>query len=223
LSQLQALIAARLADLSDVVWTNTERHARWLQGSVGAHKPVRARPVFSNIGEPGVLPEASHRRPVAVVFGAASTRQRTFDALRGQEASLRMLGVEQLIEVGGGTATASTTIPCHSAGRLGLPELREVLLQARFGLLDYPSEHLGKSSVFAAYAAHGCVVLDTCRPGPDTDRLLAGLDYVSLPALTGTTAAAVSHNEMSARAARWYADHRLEDQARELLALALAG
>ena len=222
LSRLQASIAARLAHLSDVVWTNTEQHTRWLQGVVGSDKPVRARPVFSNAGEPVELPAANDRRPVAVVFGSASTRQRAFDALRGHEASLHLLGVEQFIEVGGGAATARTAIPCHSAGRLGLPELREVLLQSRFGLLDYPSEYLGKSGVFAAYAVHGCVVLDTCRPGPDTDRLVAGEHYLSLPALSRASMPADAQAVIAARAAAWYTDHRLGDQARELMALALA-
>lgn len=222
LSRLQAKIAARLARLSDALWTNTEQHARWLQGVVGTGKRVCVRPVFCNTGEPDTPPPANLRRPVAVVFGSHSTRQRAFDALRENEARLRMLGVEELIEVGGGSATAHCAMPCRSAGRLEVPELRELLLQSRFGLLDYPSQFLGKSGVFAAYAAHGCVVLDTCRPGPDTDRLVAGEHYLSLPALTHASMPADAQIAIAARAAAWYADHRLGDQARELLALALA-
>lgn len=222
LSHLQATIAARLARLSDALWTNTEQHARWLQGVVGTGKPVCVRPVFCNTGEPDTLPPANLRRPVAVVFGSHSTRQRAFDALRGHEPRLRMLGVEELIEVGGGSATTHCAMPCRSAGRLEVPELRELLLEARFGLLDYPSQFLGKSGVFAAYAAHGCVVLDTCSPGPDTDRLVAGEHYLSLPTLTRTSMPADSHIAIAARAAAWYADHRVGDQARELMVLALA-
>jgi hypothetical protein len=221
LCRLQASIAARLARMADAVWTNTEQHANWLQAAVGASKTVWVRPVFSNTGEPEALPLASHRRPVAVVFGSQSTRQRAFVALRGQEARLRGLGIEELIEIGGGSTARVGGIPCRSAGRLAVPELGELLLRSRFGLLDYPSQFLGKSGVFAAYAAHGCVILNTYRSDHDTDRLVAGIDYLSLPALTHTAASELAHTAMASRAAHWYADHRLADQARQLLALAL--
>jgi hypothetical protein len=220
LSPAQALIAARLARLSDAIWTNTEQHAQWLHSVVNVGQAVRVKPVFSNIGEPDELPLASQRRPVAVVFGSQSTRQRAFDALRGEEAKLQRLGIEELIEVGGGAVTREIAMPCRRTGRLAVPELRDLLLQSRFGLLDYPSQFLCKSGVFAAYAAHGSVVLDTCRPGPDTDRLVAGVDYINLATLSEVVANPTSHDTMAMRTAHWYAGHRLSDQARELLALA---
>ena len=80
LSQVQALIARRLARMSDALWTNTNQHARWLRAAVGSSRQIVVRPVFSNIGEPLASPPTTGRRPTAVVFGSASTRQRAFDA-----------------------------------------------------------------------------------------------------------------------------------------------
>lgn len=224
LSRWQALIAARLARMADALWTNAEQHAHWLAPVVGPATPIRVRPVFSNVGEPGVPPATRGRQATAVVFGAASTRQRVFDELRRHEATLRSLGIEELLEIGNGPESTGgpTTIPRRHAGRLEPPELGRLLQASRFGLLDYPSQLLGKSGVFAAYAAHGCVVLDTGRPGPDTDRLVMGSHYLSLQAMPGAPDLPASCEAIAARLSSWYADHRLTNQARDLLALATA-
>lgn len=224
LSPMQALIAARLARLADALWTNTAQHAQWLNSGAGAATPMRVRPVFSNVGECNRPPAFAERLPQAIVFGSPSTRQRAFDALRPHEPTLRRLGIDALIEVGPGAASTGlpTTLPCRHAGRLEHSELGRLLLQSRYGLLDYPSQLLGKSGVLAAYAAHGCVALDTRPPGPDTDGLVAGRDYLALDALPGAAwrpdPAALA--TMASALAAWYAGHRLARQAQELLALA---
>lgn len=225
LSRLQALIAARLARSADALWTNTEQHARWLRRAVGSKTAVEVRPVFSNIGEPAAVPPLAERKTDLVVFGSASTRQRAFDALRGHEPALRSLGISQLIEVGGGGPSSNlpTGLTCRHAGRLEPRELSSLLQGARFGLLDYPPQFLAKSGVFAAYAAHGCTVLNTCAQGPDTDELQAGRDYLMLTSLRESSPnTAFGHDSLASRLGRWYERHRLGDQARELLALATA-
>ncbi len=222
LSPWQAQIARRLARHADALWTNTQQHARWLRGTVGSTTPIHVRPVFSNIGEPEAVPAPGQRQARAVVFGSTSTRQRALDGLAGHEAALQQLGVEELVEVGSGPASTPgpITMPCRHAGRLEAAELGQLLQESRFGLLDYPAEFLGKSGVFAAYAAHGCVILDTCQPGPDTDGLVAGSQYLALPAVARSPSAHPNVDTTAANAARWYANHRLSGQARELLSLA---
>lgn len=224
LSRWQESIAARLAGMADAVWTNTEQHAGWLRAQVRAGLPINVRPVISNVGEPQTVQVPGARLPCAVVFGLASTRQRVFDQLGAREPMLHRLGVTELIEVGNGAASKSrlSTIPRRHTGRLSQPDLSRLLQQSRFGLLDYPSRYLGKSGVFAAYASHGCVVLDTSPPGPDTDGLSAGSDYLCLPAMTGKVIVSAQHDAMAAHLMAWYAGHRLADQAKDLLALAVA-
>jgi hypothetical protein len=222
LSRLQAVIAARMAGLADAVWTNTEQHARWLRQAVGPSVEVRVRPVFSNVGQLEAPLGVRARKPQAVVFGSSSTRQRVFDAMKGRRQVLYGLGVESLVEVGSGGPSSQhdAGLPCHFLGRLDTPDLSRLLRLSRFGLLDYPPQFLGKSGVFAAYASHGCVVLDTSRPGPDTDGLVAGQHYLPVPPAATATPGMAELETRAAALARWYAAHSLPRQARELLALA---
>ncbi len=224
-SRLQEHIARRLAGLADAVWTNTHQHAGWLRNRIRMGVPLHVRPVFSNVGEPHDLPPQRDRVARAVVFGLPSTRQRVFDALHGHEAALTRLGVRELVEVGSGAASRGTptSMPCRHLGRLERHELGEALQSSRFGLIDYPSQYLGKSGVFAAYAAHGCAVINTSPPGPDTDGLAGGRDYLPLRAAidaTGSTIAPDVHELIAANGRRWYAGHRLDLQATELWGLA---
>ena len=224
----QAWIAARLAGSADASWTNSEHHARWLRQQMPATAPLHVCPVFSNVGEPGPGPTWTDRLPQAVVFGSASTRQRTFDALSPREGLLRQIGIEAIIEVGPGAASVRGrgALRRQHVGRLDTSALGQLLHTSRFGLLDYPSTMLGKSGVLAAYAAHGCTVLNTRPCGADTDGLAAGRDYLALQSLetaTGTPGIGnAEHQDMASRLSAWYADHRLARQADELLARCLA-
>jgi hypothetical protein len=223
----QKRIATLLAQMADLAWTNTQRHASWLRGELRSGVSLHQRPVFSNVGEPRSVPPASGRVARAVVFGLSSTRQRVFDALQGHEASLRRLGIHELVEVGSGGASkrALSDMPHRHLGRLEQAELSELLLLSRFALVDYPADCLAKSGVFAAYAAHGCVVIDTNPPGPDSDGLVGGRDYFTLEALAAEGRGSVEASALELAAAgchRWYNEHRLDLQAAQLWTLAAA-
>lgn len=222
LSKPQAFIARRLAGLADAIWTNTELHAAWLRDAVSRGTPVHARPVFSNVGEPEAVPDLNARSPVAVVFGSAATRQRAFDALQENPLDLRELGVEELVEAGGGGPSrhGPNSLPCRHMGRLDIEALRSLLHGSRFGLLDYPAHYLAKSGVFAAYAAHGCAVLNTRAPAPDSDGLVAGEHYLPLALVGGADLSLEAHQRRAHRLHRWYQAHRVANQSRELLFLA---
>lgn len=220
-SDAQAWIARRLARLADVMWTNTAAHAHWLRNASSPGTPLHARPVFSNVGEPPRTPLLADRAPRAVVFGSAPTRQRAFAALQGHEATLTALGIEELVEAGSGEACHRPgAIPTRHAGRLGADALSQLLLSSRFGLVDYEAHGLAKSGVFAAYAAHGCIAVNTSRITANDDGLHPGLDYHVLPT-EGRPAPTppAPPQDMADRLFRWYQRHRLEHQARELLAL----
>lgn len=105
-------------------------------------------------------------------------------------------------------------MPHRHLGRLEGAELRRLFESSVYGLIDYPSHCLGKSGVFAAYVAHGCVVLNTAAPGPDTDGLQAGVHHHFL-GLAGNDWH--SDPQVTADAGRgWYATHALPFQSRDL-------
>ncbi|MEY8688542.1 MAG: hypothetical protein AB9M53_01505 [Leptothrix sp. (in: b-proteobacteria)] len=252
-SGLQQRIAAQLARQADALWTNSESHAAWLRYAVTSAdrrdadlaamavvaEPVAmgVQPVFSNVGEPELRVMPGERLPQAIVFGAAPTRQRVFNALRaapGHGDALRARGIEQLIEVGGGQTDAKgLELARIERGRLDSTALGAALLDSRWALIDYPRALLGKSSVFAAYAAHGCAVLN-CRDdaGPDVDGLQRDRHYVDAATWQRDLAAMASGQALEGidRAEAftlalcdWYGGHRLADQADGMWALATQG
>ena len=218
----QAGIARRLAQAADAVLTNTDHHAAWLRRRLPADTLLHVQPVFSNIGEPACVPAPQERRPELIVFGSASTRSRALARLPRHANDLRALGIERVIEVGppGATPVMPAGMAHHHAGRLPQVELGALLQTVRYGLIDYPSVHLGKSGVFAAYAAQGCVVLNTASPGPDADGLRAGLHYLSLTHPQHRGMPGQSHAFALAAALRtWYLGHTATQQGAEVAAL----
>jgi hypothetical protein len=157
-----------------------------------------------------------------VVFGSAPTRARALARLPTYVAALRRLGIERVVEVGSGSeagraASAEAGFDFDFAGTLDTPVVSQMLCTASYGLIDYPGVFLAKSGVFAAYAAHGCVVLNTAPvPGP-ADGLEAGTHLVDLNADTALPIDICSQQRMREALHRWYADHRIEVQAHELL------
>ena len=219
LSRVQAGIAARVARASDAVWTNSQHHAQWLQPKTRPGTPLHVRPVFSTIGEPQAVPPTALRQRRLVVFGSASTRARALQALPRHAATLRAQGITELLEVGSGASAAwhHPALQHRHLGHLDETALHQLLASSAYALIDYPSIHLGKSTVFAAYAVHGCVVLNTAAPGPDADGLLAGLHHHTL-GQTGSLWHAEPQG-MASAARQWYAQHTLAVQAREFAQL----
>ena len=217
LAPWQTRAARRLARLADSLWTNTAHHAAWLREATGGAMPLQVHPVFSNVGEPVESLAWEQRAPRIVVFGAAATRLRAFTALRALAPALARLGVQEILEAGAGSSQsrAASALPSRHLGRLPAAELGPLLAASRFGLLDYPARYLGKSGVFAAYAAHGCAVVNTFALDVDADGLRVGVDYINLRLPFEPDAAHLA--QMALRLQRWYGGHSLVLQSRELL------
>lgn len=218
LGPLQAGIARRLAAMADALWTNAEQHAHWLSGVARPGCPVRSRPVFSNVGEPDTVASVARRSARAVLFGAASTRRRAAAALCRRPDVAARLGIDALVEVGPGAAAlgSETGLRSRYLGRLPAPQLSRLLADSRVGVVEYPGALLAKSGVFAAYAAHGCAVLNVCRRVEAADGLRPQAHYLTLqtpdPALLPSCADA---------AWAWYRPHASERQAEDLKTLCL--
>lgn len=216
LSPLQARIARRLARMSDAIWTNTELHGRWLREQVGPSTPITVQPVFSTVGEPEQRAPTSGREPSLVVFGSPSTRRRALDALPPCVEALIRQGITEIIEVGSGEASPWTAagLGPRFMGRMEQADLRALLERSAYGLIEYPPKYLGKSTVFAAYAAHGCVSINVAHAADDSDGLQAGRHFVSLSRDAAIPSNEHSREAMATAVRAWYEPNSLSRQAK---------
>jgi hypothetical protein len=162
LSPLQKQIARSILNLSSVAITPTELGSKLLSElRDGDATKITAMPVFSNVGEPGRGSAPCARSAAAVVFGLAGVEDGIYGTYRSKiERIVSSLGIEKIFDVGPRLSSMPRTLagaPVISKGVLPRDAVSDLLQRARFGLVAYPLDLIGKSGVFAAYAAHGVV------------------------------------------------------------------
>jgi hypothetical protein len=162
LSPLQKHIARSILNLSSAAITPTDLYRKLLsEWRDGDATEITLMPVFSNVGEPGCGPAPCARTAAAVVFGLAGVEDYVFGIYRSQiERIISALGIEKIFDVGPRLSAMPRTLagaPVIPKGVLPQGAVSELLQRARFGFVAYPLDFIGKSTVFAAYAAHGVV------------------------------------------------------------------
>jgi hypothetical protein len=210
----QQRIALDLMALSRVVRTNGERQRRWLAGHAPPSLKVGMAPSFSNVGELAGRGEPPSTRPnKAVVFGTVAGRRRAL-AHQRLGAGLRALGIDRLIEIGPGESVAEGLFPVDFLGRLPALELSDVLAQSCYGIVNHPPWQMEKSTILAAYAAHGCVPLITSATQEPSYLLTAGTHYLHLgDARPNNTIL----DQIGSALYDWYQPHCLQAQALEFM------
>ena len=207
LSPVQRHVVRRMAEMSDFWMTNREESAQWLCQHT-KHKPHAVLPVFSTVGEPLLLPTVRKNR--LVVFGSAGLRTkiyRTAGSELFQWAKLQSLEIHDV----GSPVTDTEVIDAQTAnnviqhGRLEADNISNLMRIALFGIITYPISYIAKSSVFAAYCAHGlCSVILSEKYAPSDD-LLAGQHY--LPGVPTGLVDIDKTQRIGEDAWRWYQSH----------------
>ena len=225
LSPVQRHLSRELFRLSDACVTNREQSRNWLSaGRRQSQSGVTVMPVFSSIGESSGLEDWSRRSRRLVVAGRSGALHRAYGACRSQLiAACRALDIDEIVDAGARSDPVPLQVegvPVRALGHLPPAELRGVLASARAGFVDYPSDYLGKSTVFAAYAAHGLLPVVSWRRGEDEAGLKEGVNYwVPAPGAPAPR----DPESIATQARTWYADHRLEIQVREYASLLRGG
>ncbi|HYO15536.1 MAG TPA: glycosyltransferase family 1 protein [Thermoanaerobaculia bacterium] len=203
------------------------RHSAGLVTSLGIYRrnllrrapgrEVRVLPVFSTVGEPSAVPPLADRARRLVLFGGPGIRGRAYRWLAAPLAeTCRALGIEEICDVGPPVADRPDRIdgvPVRSLGILPAAEVSGLLRESLAGFVAYPAPFLAKSTVFAAYCAHGMLPVSAWHrrrrefdPPPPCWRPVSGR--------LGDPQA------VAGRARAWYAGHCLDRHAeayRELL------
>jgi len=163
LSGLQLKICKDLYRLADQAFVNCkEFHSKMI--GWGIHRRLERCEVYSTLGEPG---PSDNSRKGGVLLGSAQTKVKVFRHLHRHLPMLKELGLDHLTDIG-----SPVDLPSELEGEIGLNRLgvlpegeaSEILSRAEFGILCYESGRLGKSSVYAAYLAHGCRVFNLLHP-----------------------------------------------------------
>ena len=206
-SPVQRNVVRRLAEISDFWMTNREGSAQWLRQYAG-HKPYAVLPIPSTIGELKSLPDA--RRGRVVVFGSAWLRTHTY---RAAGRALFQWAHQQSIEIHdiGSPVTDRQVVDALTSngvckhGRLEGDNISDLMQDALFGIIAYPVDYIAKSSVFAAYCAHGICPIVLSKKYMPSDGLLSGQHY-----LPGVPAGIVGDNkvqQLGKGAWGWYQSH----------------
>lgn len=218
LSPVQKNLAVRLSRLSDRCLTSKQGYAKMLcELSVGKHTQIPTLPVFSNIGEPEQVPPLTQRPRRLVVFGGTSSRQRVYQrSCRALEMTCQELEIEEILDVGPPTEldiSPVNGIPVVAMGKRTTSEISKILLSSIAGFFDYHTEYLTKSTIFAAYCAHGLIPIGTFYSDVQVDRLEAGKHYWladrPMGRLTLEVGQAIADNAYA-----WYQTHNLSAQAK---------
>jgi hypothetical protein len=210
LSPLQRWICARLATISDVRFTNREASAKILQAMSPRHPgKIAVWPVLSNFGEPHRVFPLHGRLPQLVLYGSVCRdKEELRDTVLKLKEYCAQLGIQRIISFGSTPPVGIDFLPTEHRGILPADEASSLLRQSRVGYLDYDARFLGKSSIFAAYCAHGILpILRHCCT-PCTDGLKPGIHFLAGDDLPlGISVAAAEEIALAARA--WYTQHSL--------------
>jgi hypothetical protein len=218
LSPLQKHIARGILNLSSAAITPTDLYSKRLsEWRDGNGIKITRMPVFSNVGEPGCGPAPCARTAAAVVFGlSGGVENYVFGIYRSEiERIISALGIEKIFDVGPRLSAIPRTLagaPVISKGVLPQGAVSELLQRARFGFIAYPLDRMGKSGVFAAYAAHGVVPIVLSEKQGAADGLQPArhfLDGLRLETGAGAQDLAVIQRELFT----WYKSHSLNVQA----------
>jgi len=219
LSPLQRRLAMRLLRASDGAATSLALYGRML-ARLRPAADVWVTPVFSTVGEPAAVPPPAERRPRAMlVFGGAGNRRRAYGELRpALAAACRALDIAEVLDLGpplAGLPERLDGVPVKPLGTLPAAAASAVLLRSYAGFLGYPAAFLPKSTVFAAYCAHGLVPV--CAWPLRHPRAAAA----ECPPFweAGVEPPPADPAALAARARAWYRGHDLAGQAARFHAL----
>jgi len=163
LQPLQKQVLRVVARASDALRTNRQAYADWLGGIHGLKAAeALALPVFSNFGEPEVLPPWEERDPAMAIFGWGIHSGEPLEAVtRKALACCQRLGLKRLHLIGGpGTAEPGVTgVEIVRHGFMEAAAMSRLLASSRAAYTAYHPRYFGKSTLVAAFAAHGLVLI----------------------------------------------------------------
>lgn len=217
LSGRQKSLTGQLARSSDRCLTSLELYSETLE-KMGAQ--AASLPVFSNIGEPRESPKPlCSRRRRLIVFGTPGRRLQVYKRSSGALNRIcQELSIEEVWDIGGEMdlePARFVDVPVVLCGKMPGREACEIFLDSIAGVIDYPVDMLGKSSIFAAYCAHRMIPLVSAHDDiSPVDGLVSGVHLNLLH--TGDALSLSLGQPLADNAFDWYQGHGLAAHATRL-------
>jgi hypothetical protein len=205
----QRRLAKRMAAASARALTTLPIYSRML-AELCPDLAVQTMAMPSPIGEPASLKPPSERSPVAVVFGGAGNRRAVYDLL--SKAGPGLAPIDAILDIGPEPRVAPRRVGDLAVVEMGaLPDsdVSRILVDCRLGFSAYPPDFGGKSTAFAALAAHG-VPCSALRP--------AKFAVSDVPFLASNLAPTIQDLDRCAREVLdWYRGHAMQVHARRVM------
>jgi hypothetical protein len=212
LSPLQRRLARRVLAMTDAGVTSLTRYVDCL-GARQTERKVEVLPVFSTVGEQPTPAPLADRPRALVVFGGRGARERAYRVFSGQlEKACADLQIDVVHDLGPAAQAAPAAVagrPVQRHGVITADAVSALFSGAFAGFLAYPPAFLPKSTIYAAYVAHGVLPVCAWSAGDRRARALDGLHYWD--PMTDTAAIGPAGRQAIATAAHaWYTGHSLE-------------
>jgi hypothetical protein len=218
LSPRQRSLARRLARASNACVTSVTLYAAILRSWVSLERVVEL-PVFSAVGEPLEVAPLLERKPRMALFGSAAVRRRAVVELAPQLRRVcEELDLGEIVDIGPPIEFDSPIgLPVRSMGWLQPAAVSSLLADCRAGFVSYPPGFLGKSTIFAAYAAHALLPV---RAWPARSRARVPADNAPCWHLGPTSnEKPIAPQEVADAAWSWYQGHTVSVQAERLASI----
>lgn len=210
LSPIQRLVASRLAHSANFWITSREASAKWLLNTAG-NKPHAVLPVPSTVGE--MIATTKHRQQWIVVFGTEGLRTAIYKTAGMRLISWAKIHGLKIVDIGTEISDPSLSKMLEDSGvlqcgRIDKDCVHSILSQTRFGFLLYPADCLAKSTVFAAFCAHGICPIIVSHSYCESDGLVCNQQY--LPFTSALRPPSIKVQEIAQKAFNWYQNHTVQ-------------
>lgn len=213
-SPLQRYLAAKLGRISDHCLTSKTIYSEIMcRLTRGKHSAMPVLPVFSNVGEPEKPIPLIERERRIVIFGSKVPRSRVYKNSRAELLKLcRKFNIVEIFDIGPPLEFEIEPINGISVKILGIKtseEISSILSSSMIGFINYPTEYLAKSGIFAAYCSHGILPIATWYEGQQVDAVRMNVQYwisnIDYPLSVNLYEAQI----IADNAYHWYQEHRL--------------
>ncbi|MBY0516456.1 MAG: hypothetical protein K2P81_06085 [Bacteriovoracaceae bacterium] len=215
-SPLQKQLAQKLMLMSTKCATSKQGYAEKIEKlSKGKHTNILVSPVFSNIGEPQERLPYIERDSNLIIFGSPGPKNRIYEqSMAGVEKIISAAKIKRVIEIGQKSDHAPSAIggiKIEQMGTLPSPEISKLLSHSKIGFINYPTEYLSKSGIFAAYCSHGLLTVATEYKNQKVDQVIESKHYMISDSEFNEEIA----ERISGQAFKWYQEHNLKAQAQK--------